>query len=413
MSDRIHSGCWLTTKRLRAHGVILALCLWSVYFWNIATPGLRDRGQNLKGTDLVHLYTLGSVALQHRGADLYNMDAQAELTAQRVPAANGIRYIPLYPPQVSMFLSPLARLSYSWALIVWCALSTLLYAVCCYAFSRACSGLHGAEWTVVILAAAFPGFFHLIAWGQTSAIALACFTLMFFLLRGEREFLAGLVLGCLMFKPQLGLAAAVVFIARGRWKVVFGAAASAAAQFAAAWMYYGFGPLKEWFLTMNHVSVAMPVLEPRPYQTHSLRTFWSMLIPSSGVSLALYIITAGFVLALTIMIWRSEISLDLRYSALLLATVLVAPHLIVYDLIILAPVFLLLGNWLALSPRNAVRGRLIALLYLCYFLPLVGPLARWTHVQFSVLAMFGITWIIWDLRHVPWVAADRVPAICG
>ena len=29
---------WLTAKRLRAHGAILALCLWSLYAWNLATP---------------------------------------------------------------------------------------------------------------------------------------------------------------------------------------------------------------------------------------------------------------------------------------------------------------------------------------------------------------------------------------
>ena len=30
----------LTARRLRAHGLILALCLWSVYIWNMATLGL-------------------------------------------------------------------------------------------------------------------------------------------------------------------------------------------------------------------------------------------------------------------------------------------------------------------------------------------------------------------------------------
>src|SRR5450432_3909821 len=83
-SSPVHSASWLTARRLRAHGTILALCLWSVYLWNVATPGLRDRGGNLKGTDFLHLYTLGSLAAPHRGADLYDMNAQAVLAAQRV-----------------------------------------------------------------------------------------------------------------------------------------------------------------------------------------------------------------------------------------------------------------------------------------------------------------------------------------
>jgi len=126
-------GGWLTATRLRAHGTILALCLWSFYAWNLATPGLRDRNGSLKGTDFLHLYTLGSLAAAHRGADLYDMNAQAALGAQRVPQAAGIRYLPLYPPQVSIFFAPLASFSYGWALVLWWGCSTVVYGICCYA----------------------------------------------------------------------------------------------------------------------------------------------------------------------------------------------------------------------------------------------------------------------------------------
>ena len=179
---------WMTAKRLRAHGLILAICLWSVYLWNMAPPGLRDRAGNLKGTDFLHFYTLGSLALAHRGADLYDMRAQAELAAERVPAAAGIRYLPLYPPQVSIFFAPFARLSYPWALTLWLILSALLYGACCYFVWLACPGLCSRGPTVVVLALAYPAFWHLLAWGQTSALALACFTLAFFALRNQREF---------------------------------------------------------------------------------------------------------------------------------------------------------------------------------------------------------------------------------
>ena len=133
MVTRMSPVGWLTGRRLRAHGTILALCLWSLYVWNIATPGLRDRNGNLKGTDFLHLYTLGSLADAHRGADLYDMNAQAALAAHRVPDAAGIRYLPLYPPQVSVFLAPLAHLSYGWALLAWWCGSAAVYGICCYA----------------------------------------------------------------------------------------------------------------------------------------------------------------------------------------------------------------------------------------------------------------------------------------
>jgi hypothetical protein len=120
----------LTPERIRAHGLMLALCLWSVYLWNMATPGLRDRAGNLKGADFLHFYVLGSLALEHRGAELYDMQAQSRLTAQLVPAAAGIRYLPLYPPQVSIFFAPFARLSYPWALGFWLTVSAVIYGWC-------------------------------------------------------------------------------------------------------------------------------------------------------------------------------------------------------------------------------------------------------------------------------------------
>jgi len=399
-------GGWLTARRLRAHATILALCLWSIYVWNLATPGLRDRNGNLKGTDFLHLYTLGSLAVAHRGADLYNMNAQAALAVELVPEAAGVRYLPLYPPQVSLFFGPLARFSYGWALLLWWGCSTAVYGVCCYCLWRACLNLRDYGRLVFLLAIAYPAFFHLIAWGQTSALALGCFTLGFFLLRARYEFAVGLVLGCLIFKPQLALAAAVVFAAVGAWRILAGAALSAAAQLGAGILYYGMSPLQQWIHALRSVSAVLPLFEPRLYQTHCLRTFWAMLIPWEHISLALYILSAVAVFALTIACWRrASVPLAAKYSLLLLATVLVAPHLTVYDLVILAPAFLLLGDWLAGQPSTSSARGLGTLLYLVYALPLLGPFARWTHVQLSVIAMTASVYAIWRMSR----QTDPVP----
>ena len=392
------SVSWLTPRRLCAHATILALCLWLLYGWNMATPGLRDCHGNLKGTDFLHFYTLGSLAAAHRGADLYDMNAQAELAAQRVPEASGIRYLPFYPPQVSVFFAPLTRFSYGWALGLWWACSALLYGVCCYGIWRACPNLSEYGGTVFMAAIAFPAFFHLIAWGQTSALALVCFTLMFFLLRDRRDFLAGLILGCLIFKPQLGVAAVVVFLATGAWKVLAGATLSAAGQLSIAALYYGTEPLGQWWHMLRNAQAVLPLLEPRLYQTHCLRTFWSMLVPWPGLALALFGLSAIAVLTVTIACWKSQnVPLPLKYSVLLLASVLVAPHLTVYDLVILAPALLLLADWIASQPSARGARRLATLMYFVYMLPLVGPYTRWTHIQFSVVAMAAAVWSIWRI----------------
>lgn len=394
MADRVQSGTWLTERRLRAHGLILAIVLWSVYAWMLATPGLRDRNGNLKGTDFLHFYTLGTLAQEHRGADLYDMDAQADLAAQRVPAASGNHYLPLYPPQVSILFAPLARLSYVGALAVWWIVCTAAYGVCCYSIWRACPNLEIYRATVGLLVVANPAFFHLIAWGQTSALALACFTLMFLALRGRRNILAGVFLGCLIFKPQLAVASAIVFLAIGAWKILAGALVSAAGQLLTGVMYYGIDPFRSWVRMMWNVRAVLPWLEPKPYQTHCLRTFWSMLIPWEGLAFGLYLISAAVILAITIAVWRRAAPLPLRFSALLLATVLIAPHLTVYDLVVLAPSVLLVSDWLIDHAFQPETTGIATLLYFVYVLPLVGPLARWTHLQLSVIAMAALLSLI-------------------
>ncbi len=386
---------WLTAKRLRAHGVLLGLALWSIYLWTLATPGLRDRNGNLKGTDFLHFYTLGALANARDEIHLYDMDVQAALAAKIVPDASGVRYLPLYPPQTSMLFMPLARLPYPWALSIWWTASAILYGVCCFAIWRACPSLHDYGSLVLILALAFPAFFHLIAWGQTSALALACFTVAFLQLRRGKQFVAGLALGLLAFKPQLGIAAAIVFLVCGNWKVILGAGLSAAAEFSAGALFYGVEPLRQWISRITHVSSMLGWFEPKLYQTHCLRTFWSMLVPWAPASTFLYAVSALAVIFLASDLWRrgDRVPLSLRYSALLLATVLISPHLTVYDLVILAPAILLLADWaVADVPSQATLG---ALLYFVYVLPLLGPVARWTHLQLSVIAMVALLWKVW------------------
>src|ERR1700730_1375760 len=235
----MNPGSWLTARRARIHGLLLALCLWSVYAVNMSRPGLLDRNGLVKGTDFLHFYTLGNLALRDRGDSLYDMRAQAKLAKELVPQASDSLYVPLYGPQVSLFFAPFARLPYGLALSAWLSVNVLIYAFCCYAVWKACPHLQAYRGTALVLAIAFPGFFHLLAWGQTSGLALLCFTLAYLALRRDQRWLAGLALGSLILKPQLGLAAAIVCVLAGEWKIIAGGLAGACVQLGVAWTHYG------------------------------------------------------------------------------------------------------------------------------------------------------------------------------
>ena len=388
------TASWLTARRIRAHGLLLAVCLWTVYVIDMSTPGLRDRNGLIKGTDFLHFYTLGNIALQKRGDLLYNMQGQAALLEKLIPEAAGNVYVPLYGPQVSLLFAPFARMSYPVALATWLLLNVLIYGACCYLVWKHCPNLRHEPWSVFIAALAFPGFFHLIAWGQTSGLGLLCFTLAFVALSKNRPYLAGLAIGSLIFKPQLGIAAAFIFLFAREWKLIAAAILAALAQLSIGGLYYGTPVMREYLQALLHVREVFPMLEPRPYQMHSLHAFWSLLIPWTTLVFILYAATAVAVLAVAARCWRSKTSLGLRYSALTLATVLVAPHLTVYDLLILSPAFLLLADRTVGFTTETSGPIMAVLLYLCYPLFLLGPLARLTHLQLSVVAMTGLLFLI-------------------
>jgi hypothetical protein len=159
------------------------------------------------------------------------------------------------------------------------------------------------------------------------------------------------------------------------------------------WLHYGTQVMRDYVHALAYVRDVLPLLEPRPYQMHSLRAFWSLLLPWPRVAFGLYALSALAVLAALIRAWPSRLPLELRFSALLLASVLVAPHLTVYDLVILAPAFLLLGNWAAGQSSGRAAKAVPALLYASYPLFLLGPIARVTHLQLSVVALAALFWI--------------------
>jgi hypothetical protein len=375
--------------------MLLSLILCSVYAWDMSSPGLRDRLGMLKGSDFLHFYTLGYLASHHQGTLLYDGAAQQQLARKLVPQAPPARFNPLYGPQVSLLLAPFGALSYGDAVVLWLLGNTLAYFACCYLVWRQCPHLKNYPTIVALAALAFPGLFHLLTFGQSSGLALVAFALAFLAYSARRFWLAGLAIGLLAVKPQLGLAAAILFFCSLEWKVIAGALLSMVAQMASAWAYFGWPVLPDYgqhLLDVPHVPRWL--LEPKLYQLFSLRGFWSLLLPHSRWEFVLYLVSSAIVLTWAIKIWRRPLPWNVRFSGLLITTVLIAPHLLVYDLIILAPAFLLLADWLLSLPEvdrhpwpSAPFASLSVLLYLSYLLSLTESVTQYTHVQIETVVL--------------------------
>jgi len=284
--------------------------------------------------------------------------------------------------------------------------------VCCACVWGTCTGLRGERLLVLLIAGANPAFFNLMAHGQNSAIALASVTMAFFAFRHRRRFLAGLALGMLVYKPQLGIVLGCVFILAREWHTLAGAFVGSALQLGAARLYFGDDVMLDYWTALRGIRAIQPLLDVKPYQMHSLFSFFNALFPWSRIAVTLYLLSAAVVIVAAWRVWQTPVSLSLRYAFLLLATVLVSPHLNVYDLVIVAPAWLLIADWAVCHPSHPAAPRVQQLLYFSYVLPLAGVAARYTHVQLSVVAMSGLAWALGSVALTPFTAREntRAPA---
>ncbi len=407
MSNSTESALWtflhsrlLGGQRIRAMAIILVFCLWSVCLVDYAKPGIIDRAGNIKFQDFLQFPISARLIASGHADQLYD----DQVLARGIRATTGrdtnvyLQYF--YGPQVALPFIPLAALLFLTQAEIWVALSLLMYLVSIYLIWKRCAALRPYRALVAICALAYPPLFHFFMRGQLSVVVLVCFTAAYLAFFSERDFLAGVTLGLLAFKPQFLVAIPLILLLAQAWKALAGVVISAATQLALTSLYFGRDVMQVYFARLLH-SASHPgstELIFSPIQMHSLHSFWELLIPSGSGVWALYVLTSFAVTGIAASIWKSSAPLALRFSALMFAAVLVNPHLYIYDLLALAPAFLLLTDWSLDNPLHSAKPALDVLLYLAFLLPLFGPLAHWTHLQLSVVVFAALLWTLRRLQ---------------
>ena len=290
----ISSLQWLTPRRLRAQAIILAVCLWGVCVVDYATPGIFDRAGNIKFQDFLQFPISARLIVEGRVADLYNDRVLAEGIHAITGRDTSVRLQYFYGPQVALPFVPLVRLPFLAQAAVWATLSLLAYFACCYLFWKNCSALKPHAALIAFAALAYPPLFHFFVRGQLSVAVLICFALAYFAFHARRDWLAGIALGFLVFKPQFLVAIPLVLLLARGWKSFAGLAISASAQMALTYLHFGPAVMRAYFSMLLH-SAGHPgatELTLSPIQMHSLRSFWELLFPWPPVVSALYILSS-------------------------------------------------------------------------------------------------------------------------
>jgi Glycosyltransferase family 87 len=383
--------------RIRRHLALIPVYIWVFYSW---THLLVRIPYDEPVRDFVHFYVQGVIAVQHDAAALYDIEKMADIAERVLPGGQRAMYPPVYGPQVAVLFRPLAALTYVAARNLWVAVTIALFAGCVYAMWRASPRLREVPGTVALLAVASPALHYTLGFVQVSALALVCVTTGYLALCANRPWLAGFALGSLVaYKPPLGIAIAMTLVAApfirsaatfraDAYKSLLGAVIAVVAQLAIGAIYWGPSILPAYAAALTHVPDVAAAMEPNKFHMHSWRAFFDLLRLPGPIAFTAYVVASILTLVVALLCWRARGPLALRYSALLVATVLVDPHLYAYDLLLLVPAFLSLWEWILSQPERQVRGHsfnswFLWLVYLCYLSPLFVTLADVAGVQLS------------------------------
>jgi len=329
---------WLTRDRMTACAGSLALAELVLFAVAVAgTHGLLVPLDHPPSTDFVSFHAAG--ALANAGTPWLAYDHAvhhaAEQAAIGFPAKYNYFY---YPPVFLLICAPLAWLPYLWAFVLFQAIG----AVACWFAAR----MIRRDLPMVVLLA-FPGLWWTFGTGQNALLTAALFAAGTALL-DRRPWLAGLCLGALCYKPQVGLLIPVALIAGGHWRAFLAAAGTTLVLAGASLALFG---TATWEAFFHALATSGGV-----YAGHAIflggltSSYGALLALGAGWPAALAVQAGVTVLAAAVVacVWRrsAAMALPVRAAVLLAATPVAVPVLMFYDLML---VFVALV-WLSRAP---------------------------------------------------------------
>ncbi len=290
-----------------------------------------------------------------------------------------------YPPHYLLLIWPLGYFTYEVAMAVFLAATGALFLLVLRIVAR--------EAGPMVWVAAGPFIAHNF-WVAQNGYISASLGLGALALREKRPVIAGVLLGLLTVKPQLGLLFPFLLVAERRWSMIASAALTAVALVAASAAVFGLDAWKGYFE------------EVVPYQAFVMRalegTFLAMMPAAYGalrnwtvaadVALTLHLLIAVPVALVTIVALFRVADARYRTALFLLGTFIVTPYALSYDLGLLVPALALLaGGGTVGWPEDRHR---ITLLAVAMLLPVVMmPLGEMylSVAPFVLLSIYAMT----------------------
>jgi alpha-1,2-mannosyltransferase len=340
--DGMREARWLTRARIIAAGQALALIqLTILVMLALWQHGVITDKPSPTSSDFASFYAAGKLALA--GTPSLAYDQAAHFLAQRQFTVPGAPYqYFFYPPVFLLLFAPLALLPYTVAfyLFEFATLAAFLLTM------RSILRQPGWGWIAPVLA--FPAIFWTFGLGQNAFLTAALFGGLTVLV-DRRPVLAGLLLGCLCYKPHFGLLAPIGLACGGHWRAFLTAGATVIGLVGLSSAL--FGP-ESWHAYLTAFAGSDVV-----YSTGRI-DYAGIVTPFGAARLlgfepsAAYLAQAFCSAAMAILValvWRSSASSAVRAATLLSATLLAVPLALLYDQMML----LVAVGWLV---RDGVRN---------------------------------------------------------
>jgi alpha-1,2-mannosyltransferase len=397
----------MTHQRLRLACFVASLITLAVQGWDLSRPGLLDRTGRLKGPDFLQFYTYGALVRDGRAQHLYNPQAHADIARERIdPRMTLTGFRPNYSPVVAWLMMPFSALPFLQAYAAWCAVSGLLYALAVVLVTRCGDVLRLDRVTVALAASAFPAAFVVVRYGQISAVSLVILAITVWLHSRARRFAAGLVLGALAYKPNLLVVPVLALMAARQWRLLAGLATGIVIEIAIDGALVGREVLSEYIQALATIAMNPDLVQAYPTESHSARGFVRLLLAWRPALVATTVMALAVCVWAVAAVWRRSNDLRLRWASLTLATLIATPHLLTYDLVLLAVPLILLVDWCLRTGGTVPAGSWRVGLLLLFGAAWPGTLlARLYGVQLSTLGMGLVLWLVVDHSARPTASA--------
>jgi hypothetical protein len=380
-----------SARQARLHAILMAIVLWVMLIVTLATgPGDRSIAGPMKGPDFLTFYTMGSLVTARQTDRLYDLNAFHQAQVALVPESDPELYPPVYPPQTALLFAPMSGLSFGHATLLWNVITIALFGLIVRSAWRPVATFLPDSLFVFAAAAAFPPFWSLVLYGQVTILILAAFWIAWLALEQRKPFVAGVAFGLLLIKPQFGIPITVVVLACREWRMLAGAVTSIAIQVAAVCLFLGWSVFEAYGRFVPAMMQHADLLEPKPFHSHSLRAL-TRLAPL-WIGAPAWIALSAIVVVCAVKVWKTSAPVRVRLGVVILASVLVNPHVIVYDATVLVLPLMWFGAYV--QERSSPDAASFWTCVYWLFVTLLAPTAAAIAIQVSVLLMIRLLVLI-------------------